>query len=377
MAKQIEEKLREHLEADIKTQAEQTYGTKLSELQGKLEQVTGDLKTAQENELSLRKNQEDLQRRADELDLEVARRIDENKKQWEADLKTKTQGEYEPIINALKEQLQQVTDQLNISKENEKQLLKKQGELDQKEKDLELEVLRQVNVATEQIRTQVNNEAELRIKEKEKQLQDAGEQINQLKQKLEQGSQQLQGEVAELKIEEVLKSMFPYDTIEPVPKGIKGADVIQKVFEWQNYAGTIIWESKRTKAWDSKWIDKLKQDQIDAKSDIAILMTAVLPKGIDNFSCIDGVWVTDFACAVGLAAALRQGLIEVARTKIASQGKNIKMEMLYDYLSGPEFRQKIVGILETFDSMKSDLDKEKRAMEKLWKQREKQIDRVY
>ena len=202
-------------------------------------------------------------------------------------------------------------------------------------------------------------------------------QIEELKIKAEQGSQQAQGEVLEIELEQMLKSAFPYDIIEPVPKGIKGADVLQKVNNpMGQYCGTIIWESKRTKGWNDDWIEKLKDDQREIKADIAVLMSIVLPKEINGFSQFKGIWVTSFPLAVALAVALRANLIEVTCAKQAAVGKAEKMEAIYNYLSGAEFKQKVEAIVEAFVTMSADLSKEKAAMNKLWSKREQQIKKV-
>ena len=202
-------------------------------------------------------------------------------------------------------------------------------------------------------------------------------QIEELRRKAEQGSQQLQGEVQELELEEILRAAFPFDSIEPVPKGIRGADVLQKVHNQSgHFCGTILWESKQTKAWSDAWIAKLKDDQREVKAEIAVILTTTLPKGVDAFNQVDGVWITNYKSLMGLTTALRINLIQLSNTKLASVGKGEKMEALYNYLSGVEFRQRIEAIVEAFSTMKQDLDQEKRAMTKIWAKREKQIERV-
>ena len=164
-------------------------------------------------------------------------------------------------------------------------------------------------------------------------------QIEDLKTRAELGSQQLQGEVLELELEELLRQHFIHDSVLPVPKGMKGADVIQRVCSpTGQVCGTIIWESKRTKAWSDNWVDKLKEDQREAKADIAVIISTVLPRGVSGIIQSNGVWVTDYSLAVGLAMALRSGLMQVASAKSSLVGKSEKMEMLYEYLAGPEFQ---------------------------------------
>ena len=187
----------------------------------------------------------------------------------------------------------------------------------------------------------------------------------------------MQGEVLELELEQLLKTSFPIDMIEPVPKGIPGADVLQGVTTpTGHHCGVIIWESKRTKHWGDGWVGKLKDDQRAAKADIAVLVTQALPKGVTNFGQQDGVWVTTYACALGLVVALRQGMIQLMHMKMASVSKDEKMEVVFNFLTGSEFRNRVQAIVETFIAMQADLETEKRVSVKRWAQRQKQIERI-
>jgi hypothetical protein len=202
-------------------------------------------------------------------------------------------------------------------------------------------------------------------------------QISDLERRAQQGSQQLQGDVAELSLENILHVNFPVDQIEPVPQGIRGADILQKVRSVTGQeCGILIWESKNTKSWNETWLSKLKDDQRSIRAEIAVLVSAALPPNITHFGNMEGVWVTDVRYAVGLAAVLREGLIQISTTRRAAEGKNEKMEMLYGYLSGSDFKQRVEAIVESFVTMHSDLEREKRAMETAWSKREKQIQRV-
>jgi hypothetical protein len=201
--------------------------------------------------------------------------------------------------------------------------------------------------------------------------------IDDLKRKAEQGSMQTQGEVLELDLEALLKARFRFDTIEPVPKGMRGADILQRVVSSLGQAcGTVLWETKRTKAWSDGWIEKLKDDQREAKAEIAVIVTEVLPKGIHFFGEVEGVWVTTPSIAVKMAELLRSTLIQVGQATLSSSNKGEKMELLYNYLSGLAFKQKVETIVEAFATLKEDLDKEKRATAKIWAKRERQIERV-
>lgn len=223
----------------------------------------------------------------------------------------------------------------------------------------------------------LSDEHQLKDAEKDKKMSDMLKQIEELKRKAQQGSQQLQGEVLELQLEEILKSEFPLDEIIPVSKGISGADVTQKVYDRSGrLCGIITWESKRTKAWSDSWVQKLKDDQRSAKAEIAVLITNVLPNGIKNFGPKDGIYVSNYECIIGVANLLRSSLLQLSTTKLATVGKNEKMEVLWNYLTGTEFKQRMEAVLEAFTTMKLDLEKEKRVYTKLWTKREKQIQRV-
>jgi hypothetical protein len=284
--------------------------------------------------------------------------------------------------------LQELTTQLEEKEKNlaetrkaEADLRKHARELEEREKNVELEVQRKIDeekVRIEEVTaTRVLEQYRLKDKEKERTISELQSSLEDMKRRVEQGSQQAQGEIQELDLEERLKAIFPWDTIEPVTKGIRGADVIQRVRDGMNReCGSIIWESKRTKSWSDGWIQKLKDDQRSATADIAVLVSQVLPKDMGNFGEQDGVWVTDYLSFVGLAAALREQLIHVAEVKRASVGKDQKMEVLYTYLTGVEFRQRVQAIIETFAALEEDLAQERRAFEKRWKKREKLITRV-
>jgi len=201
--------------------------------------------------------------------------------------------------------------------------------------------------------------------------------LDELKQKAEQGSQQLQGEVQEIELESLLRANFHTDTITPVPKGQFGGDVLQEVFGLQNQkCGTILWESKRTKNWSDSWLAKLRDDQREAKAEIAVLVSQAMPKDLDSFGLIEGIWVIPIRAVVPVASTLRHMLVEIACARHAAEGQNTKMSLVYQYLTGPLFRQRIQTIVEAFSNMGEDLLKEKKAIMKQWAKREQEIERV-
>jgi len=256
--------------------------------------------------------------------------------------------------------------------------LEKERALDDAKREMELTIQKRIGEGLDSERAKAKLEAEeglgLRVKEKEEQIASMQRQIEDLKRKAEQGSQQLQGEVLELEFENLLRAKFPFDAIEPVPKGEFGADLIQRVAGPSGaLCGSIIWEMKRTKGWAKDWIPKLHEDQRRAQADVAIIVSTALPPGVKTFDQVDGVWVTDFRCAVPIALALRQFLIDVSAARIAGEGQQSKMELVYEYLTGPHFRRRVGAIVEKFTEMRADLEKERKAMQKLWAKRETQI----
>lgn len=260
-------------------------------------------------------------------------------------------------------------------------LLRKQRELDTKLREADLAVEKRIqaglNATREQARKEVEEQQKLKVAEKEQIISSMQKQIEELKRRAEQGSQQLQGEVQELELEKLLRAKFPFDVIEPVPKGEYGGDVVQRVVGAGGQAcGTILWESKRTKNWSDGWLTKLREDQRTAKAEIAVVVSRALPKDVETFEFVDGIWVAHPRVALPVAAMLRQSLMEVAIARQASEGQQTKTEMVYQYLTGPRFRQRVEAIVEAFSSMQEDLDREKKAITKQWAKREEQIDRV-
>jgi len=261
------------------------------------------------------------------------------------------------------------------------ELIRKQRALDEEKRELELTVEKRVQVGLTEVRTQAKKEAEeeqkLKVLEKEQTITAMQKQIEDLKRRAEQGSQQLQGEVQELELENLLRTKFPFDAIEPVPKGEFGGDVLHRVRTPNGQAsGTILWEFKRTKNWSDGWLVKLRDDQRTAKAEIAVIVSQILPKGVETFELMDGVWVTHPRAALPVAAILRQTLLELAMSRQSSEGQQTKTEMVYQYLTGPRFRQRVEAIVEAFSTMQEDLDKERKAIMKQWAKREEQIERV-
>ena len=247
------------------------------------------------------------------------------------------------------------------------------------QKQIELE--KKLAVEQERIHSEEKKRADeeyrLKILEKDKKLSDALKLAEEYKKKLEQGSQQLQGEVLELELEKILKEEFPTDDIKEVPKGIRGADVIQIIRNGFGKAcGTIIWELKRTKSWSNDWIVKLKDDQRRVKAEQAVIISEVLPENIQNFGFQEGVWIGNFPSIIGLSLVIRRLLVEISGVKSASVGKRGKMDILWEYLTGTEFKQRVEAIAEAFSTIQEDIEKEKRWFVNKWSKQEKSLRKV-
>ncbi len=315
------------------------------------------------------------------IDEEIETRLKARLSEAEDKAAKKLEGQYTQQLKDLQGALTEKDQAIKTFREQELQLRKRQRQLEEAAESLELEVERKLAAEREKIRGEalkkIAEEHRLKDLEKEKVINDLKAALEDMKRKAEQGSMETQGEVLEQDFEAQLKTFFVHDDIQPVPKGIRGADLVQTVrTPMGSGCGVLLWETKNTKAWSSAWIPKLKDDMIEVRASVAILVSVVLPDGINRFGQVDGVWVSDPLSAIPLAAALREQLTAVSRERTASIGKSEKMEALYQYLAGVEFKQKIEGIVEAFTSMQDQLNRERRAMERHWKQREKEIERV-
>lgn len=281
----------------------------------------------------------------------------------------------------LEEQLVKNKKEIETFRENELILRKKTQELEEKEKNLELEKQRQIDEERKKIQekteTEFTEKFHLKEKEKDQLIDSLKKSLDEAQRKASVGSQQLQGEVMELELEEILKREFPVDEMSEVKKGVRGADLIQLVKDQiGRNVGKIIWESKRTKAFTEEWILKLKEDMREAKADVSVIVSTALPFGAKFFTQKDGVYITSFDCVLQVAHILRKSLLDIAQTKALSVGKNEKIESLYRYITSSEFAQKIDSMMETYSGMKLTLEKERNLLQKVWAQREKEIERL-
>jgi hypothetical protein len=301
--------------------------------------------------------------------------------QVQQETKDKALADFELEKKILQQELSEKDGKLKELREQELALRQEKNKLEESRRELELELQRKFDEERKRLEEQIRNtEAEhFKLKEAEyqKKIEDAQKANEDLRRKLDQGSQQLQGEVQELELENLLRMKFPFDSIDPVPKGEFGGDVLHKVVSQGGQpSGLILWESKRTKNWNDGWLVKLREDQRTAKAEISVLVSQVLPKGVETFDVIDGVWITHPRSALPVATVLRHTLLQVSLARQASEGQQTKTEMVYQYLTGPRFRQRVEAIVEAFSCMQEDLDKERKVIMKQWAKREEQIERV-
>jgi hypothetical protein len=370
------------LSADVEQKLKQRYEKQLQE---SLSQINNEKKKLE----SLQKDFEEKKKKENEL---FQQKLQQEKLKLESELQQQLRktiaGDYENKLRLLQQAAEENEEKLKTARRKEFEFLKKEQEIKNKEQELEItlqtKLLEERNLLMQQIRKEEESrnslketEYQLKLKELEKQLEDQRKLAEEMKRKAEQGSMQLQGEAQELLLEEMLRDYFPYDKVGEVGKGVEGADCIQVVRNAIGIdCGKIIFESKRTKTFSAAWIEKLKTDMRNQQADVAILVTQAYPKDMSCFGERDGVWICSFSEVIALTSALRHTIIRIAETKKAEENKGEKMQMLYSYLTGNEFRQQIETIVEGFLSMKNSISKERIQMEKLWKEREKQLEKV-
>lgn len=322
-----------------------------------------------------------IRKKLDEEKLLVRKKFEEEKTKIDKQAQAQAKEKFEAQLKSLETENERRKAENKELREKEVSLLQKEKDLVEARERMELDMEKKMLENREQLlveaRKKEEEKSELRFKEYEKQLEDQKKLIEEMKRKAEQGSMQMQGEVQELALEDLLRHQFPFDRVSDVAKGIKGADVIQEVINpLQQDCGKIVYESKRTKSFNDGWIEKLKADQRAEQAEIAVIVTESMPKDMERFGQKDGVWICNFTEIKSLAFVLREMLLKTKAVKGVQENKGDKMEMLYHYLTGSEFRQQVEAIVEGFTTMKSELDREKRALQRIWKEREKQIEKV-
>lgn len=374
----LEEALNDELKESIEKEKQQ------------LRQQMLDYKKTKEEEL--RRKEEEFGRQKQQQEEGFQRKMEEELKkknqQMEEAIRKSLSADYENQLRILKESATDNEEKLKQARKKELESLQREKQLKEKQEEMELQLQRQLLNERAKMKEQLlkeehermglkEQEYQMKMREMEKQIEDQKKLVDEMKRKAEQGSMQLQGEVQELLLEEILQATFPYDKIQEVGKGVRGADCIQIVRnQFGSEAGKIIYESKRTKDFGGDWIEKLKHDMRTLGADVAVIVTQAFPKDMDRFGEKDGVYICSFSEVRSVSLLLRNAILKIADTKKSQENKGDKMVMLYDYLIGNEFSEQWKAIREGFMSMKLSIQKERDAMEKLWKAREKQLEKV-
>jgi hypothetical protein len=348
-------------------------------------------KEREKDELLARKEKE-FQQLAQTAATEYTQKLQEEKvklqQSLETNLRKSISADFENQLNFLTQNNKDNEEKLKLARQKELEFLQKEQALQTREAELELSVQRKLQEERTKLSEELRNLEEertanreiehlLKQKELEKQLEDQKRLIEEMKRKAEQGSMQLQGEIQELVLEEMLRSAFPFDMINEVGKGIRGADCIQTIRnQLGQECGRIIYESKRTKHFDRSWIEKLKADMRSTTADVAVIVTQAMPEQLTKFGQVEGIWICTFSEVIALSYVLRDGIIKISNATRSQENRGDKMHLLYDYLTSNEFGEQWKAIREGFQSMKLSIQKERDAMEKLWKAREKQLEKV-
>lgn len=367
---------------DFETQARQKMAAEWQKLKSDVEK----------DRFLLQQQRELLEKQQQQQEAEIQQRLmaerQKMQQQLQDSIRRSVASDFENQLNLLQQAYKDNQEKLKLARQKELDFLQKEQKLSQKEEELEIELQKRVNDERERLSKEIRDlenqklqqqETEWRLKlaEKEKQLEDQKRLAEEMRKKAEQGSMQLQGEVQELLLEDLLRTGFPFDKVVPVGKGVRGADCIQVICNpFGNECGKIIYESKRTTSFSNDWIEKLKADMRSQGADIAVIVTQTLPKDMERFGERDGVYVCTFAEVSSLASVLRSSIVKVFQLTKSQENKGDKMTLLYDYLTGNEFAEQWKAIREGFLSMRLSIQKERDAMERLWKAREKQLEKV-
>lgn len=345
---------------------------------------------AQEGEFArkaddLRRQQDELAKARASVEEQIRQRLEAERKQVVAAEAKKAREQVASDLDAMKQRLEeseQLLEARNVklaeAQQAQAEALRKQRELDEKTREIEITIEKRVQASQAELvakaRQDASDDLKSQVSQKDAQIESLGRTVEELKRKLDQGSQQMQGEAFELELESILRGRFPLDLIEPVAKGETGGDIVHTVNgQIGAPAGVILWELKNTKNWSDTWLPKLRDNKRSAKADIALIISTALPKGVETFDLIDGVYVAHPRCAIPVALTLRQGLLEVASSRTTQAGQQSKAEQVYHYLTGSGFKQRIEAIVERFKDMRDDIDKERKFMLKTWAKREAQV----
>jgi hypothetical protein len=335
----------------------------------------------QEKERTLSVREQEVKRLRSGIEAEVEQRSQAEAAAREKTIQARVEMEFASKLSVLQDERDRVSREIKDLKAAEVENIRLKRELEQKEQQFALEYERKLSdrlkEMTESIQKRETEKILLKLRERDELIATLTRQVDEMQRKAEQGSMQMQGEVQELELEDMLRQEFPYDVVEEVGKGIKGADVIQTVRNRTGAdCGRIIFESKRTKAFSPEWISKLKTDAVTARADLCVIVTETLPQGVERIGRLDGVWICSFHHAKGLVLVLRDSLLRIHEAYGSQANKGEKMQMLYDYLTSAEFRMQAEAIVDGFNSLQAGYQKERGAMERIWKEREKQLQKV-
>lgn len=365
------------------TLAQPIIAAERAKIQRETQERAAALNKHEQDLVQRRKALEDLKRELDvrqgEIDAAVEQKLRSERDVLAKAAEKKAADAYADRFLAVERELAEKQARLAEAENAELALRKERRTLEEEKQRLELEIERRLQAERLRIREATQKEEEqsylLKLAEKDKLISDMKKQVEELRRKSEQSSQQLQGEVLELELEAMLRHAFPTDQIEPVPKGRNGGDVVHRVVGPNGLqCGTILWESKRTRTWSNEWLTKNREDQRLAGAHVGAIVTTTMPKGVDIFDRLEGVWVAALRCTLPLAKALRHALIEAAMAKVVAQGRDGKMEQTYAYLTGPLFRGRVSAIVEACVTMQEDLEAEKRALTKHWAKRQRRLE---
>jgi hypothetical protein len=361
--------------------ATETFELKLGAAQARIAEKDELLAQAQKAELAARKAKEDAEKAKQQAELDVQRQVDAIRKRVAEDAAKNATAELRAQLEAAQSAVAEKDAKLVAAQSAEIEARRLKAEAEEAMREAELTVMRRLDEERTKVREQAlherDDEYRLKLGDKDTQLRSMQEQIEELRRRGSQTSQQLVGEVLEVDLLEVLQEAFPADRFERTRKGQRGADVLQTVLSASgSLCGKILWESKRTKNWLEPWLAKLREDQRDSKADIAALATETLPEGVSTFTQRDGIWVTSLGTVVPVGSALRHALIEVANARRAGTLADSAKDHVFAYLTSPQFRQRISRVTEAYTEMRLELDKEKRSALTQFSKREKQLERM-
>ncbi len=388
----LEDALNDELKAIVEKEKQSLRQEMVKYKEQQEEKYRKEVKTLQQKEEDFQKKEEALKAEVEKqkvaFDARLKTELQKQQEQQREELRKTLSQDFENKIKVLEDADREKDEKLKEARRKELEFIQKEKNLQEKEAELELRVQRQIMKEREALKEQLKKEEadkailkeeehKLQIREFEKKLEDQKKLIEEMRRKSEQGSMQLQGEVLELALEEMLRMMFPIDDISEVSKGIKGADVIHTIKNRIGAeAGIILYESKRTKTFSMDWVSKLKSDAVLVKANVCVIVTEAMPDGIERIGQIDGVWICTYADLRGLVIVLRDSILKISEAYSSQTNKGEKMQMLYDYLMSNEFRLQLGAIIEGFSELQTSYIKERSMMERIWKQREKQLQKV-